>query len=446
MSPPVGSRERVPVRLLCDKQSIDLVVVGPELPLAEEIADALSTEDRFVFGPRRDGGRIESDKAFAKDIAAAVPADARTFKDANSAATTCCGVSTATWKRPISPAMPPNSAPSASNDDRGMIPFPELTDETRQLLRPPRSLRGQGHRSRGRQGSDRAQEHAGALDAVERIMVDREFGEPEANCSWRSSSKARSSVCWPSWTDARSGFSICQDHKQVGEGYQRQHRRDGRYCPTPLVSTNSSTPSNRTSCFRPSTPCVAKVSTTAAPLRRTDAHTGRSQGARVQLPLRRPRIPTPDDAAPRRPGRDPLGLLHRRAARRGTRIQRPFGLLRRDVLEGYPGSYETGREITEIGEAADGQDVMVFHAGTMQDGEGTPRTSGGQYSRSPHWAPISRGRGRANAACDSIAFDGAFWRKDIGHRVMSSSSTQAEPARSTGWNGRRTHRGEHHHQ
>ena len=67
---------------------IDLVVVGPEAPLAAGLADALATETRHVFGPTADAARLESDKAFAKQLMrqAAIPtAEARVFDDPGSA-------------------------------------------------------------------------------------------------------------------------------------------------------------------------------------------------------------------------------------------------------------------------------------------------------------------------------------------------------------------------
>lgn len=47
---------------------VDLVVVGPEAPLAAGVADAVSTLGIPVFGPTRAAARLESSKAFAKDV------------------------------------------------------------------------------------------------------------------------------------------------------------------------------------------------------------------------------------------------------------------------------------------------------------------------------------------------------------------------------------------
>ncbi len=50
------------------RERIDLVVVGPEGPLAVGVADALDKERIPVFGPRKNAALLESSKAFAKEF------------------------------------------------------------------------------------------------------------------------------------------------------------------------------------------------------------------------------------------------------------------------------------------------------------------------------------------------------------------------------------------
>ncbi len=67
---------------------IDLVVVGPEAPLAAGLVDRLTAQRIPAFGPTAAAARIEASKAFAKDIMrrAGVPtARSRTFTDEPSA-------------------------------------------------------------------------------------------------------------------------------------------------------------------------------------------------------------------------------------------------------------------------------------------------------------------------------------------------------------------------
>jgi phosphoribosylamine--glycine ligase len=68
----------------CRAQRIDLVVVGPERPLAEGIVDVLSAAGIKCFGPRSSGARLESSKKFAKELMleAGIPtAAARSFSE-----------------------------------------------------------------------------------------------------------------------------------------------------------------------------------------------------------------------------------------------------------------------------------------------------------------------------------------------------------------------------
>ncbi len=52
-------------------EGVDLVVVGPELPLVAGIADALAREGIACFGPGAAGAQLEGSKAFCKDVMAA---------------------------------------------------------------------------------------------------------------------------------------------------------------------------------------------------------------------------------------------------------------------------------------------------------------------------------------------------------------------------------------
>ena len=51
--------------------SVELVVVGPEAPLAAGVADALTEAHIPVFGPGADAARIETSKAFCREVAEA---------------------------------------------------------------------------------------------------------------------------------------------------------------------------------------------------------------------------------------------------------------------------------------------------------------------------------------------------------------------------------------
>jgi phosphoribosylamine--glycine ligase len=62
----IDIRNRHSVKNLCAACEIDFVVVGPEAPLAEGVADWLRASGVKVLGPGADGAQLESSKAFAK--------------------------------------------------------------------------------------------------------------------------------------------------------------------------------------------------------------------------------------------------------------------------------------------------------------------------------------------------------------------------------------------
>ncbi len=51
-----------------DFLKIDLVVIGPEIPLANGLADFLRKKDFKVFGPNKDGAKLEFSKSWAKEF------------------------------------------------------------------------------------------------------------------------------------------------------------------------------------------------------------------------------------------------------------------------------------------------------------------------------------------------------------------------------------------
>jgi phosphoribosylamine--glycine ligase len=58
------------LRRIVEEEQIDLTVVGPERPLAAGLVDELEAQGQPVFGPTRDAARIETSKAWTKDLCA----------------------------------------------------------------------------------------------------------------------------------------------------------------------------------------------------------------------------------------------------------------------------------------------------------------------------------------------------------------------------------------
>jgi len=88
---------------------------------------------------------------------------------------------------------------------------------------------------------------------------------------------------------------------------------------------------------------------------------------------------------------------------------------------GYPGSFQTGYEITGLYEAGTVPEVQVFHSGTAQVA-GKLRTSGGRVLGVTAAAPsLQEALNLAYDAMGKIHFDGIYYRHDIGYRALKKS-------------------------
>lgn len=88
LAPTVNPAEPDSVVRLAMDTHVDLVVVGPEAPLAAGVADALASAGIPVFGPSAAGAALEASKSYAKEVMAAadIPtASSETFTDATMA-------------------------------------------------------------------------------------------------------------------------------------------------------------------------------------------------------------------------------------------------------------------------------------------------------------------------------------------------------------------------
>jgi phosphoribosylamine--glycine ligase len=90
---------------------------------------------------------------------------------------------------------------------------------------------------------------------------------------------------------------------------------------------------------------------------------------------------------------------------------------------GYPGKFDTGKEITGLREADQVRGVKVLHAGTKWDGDKIVTGGGRVLGVTAAGATLDESLGRVYEAAQQIHFQGAHYRKDIGAHASASGRT-----------------------
>jgi len=409
----------------CDKHNIDLIVVGPEVPLAEGIADDLATEKRLVFGPSRAAAKIEGDKCYAKELMrqASIPtADSRSFSEIDAARSYLL--------RGLDREFEAENKKEFAEEVSSFMEWCELRDKKEQFVftdeliefldtrEEPCVVKASGLAAG--KGVIVCKTIAESLSAVELIMEDRAFGDAGGTILIEEF-MAGQEVSVLALVDGGTIWVLdhCQDHKQVGEGDVGPNTGGmGAYCPTPLLTEDISSFVER------------EILVPAVDAMRRDGIEYRGVlYAGIMLTPAGPKVlefncrfgdPETQPLMARLKG-DLVDILWRTAAGEldGAEIEFDENVANCVVMcsEGYPDSYKKGCVISGIADAELENDILVFQAGTKCT-SGKIVTSGGRVLGVTAIASdLEKTRKMANAACEKIHFDGAFWRRDIGGRV-----------------------------
>ncbi|MEM8876190.1 MAG: phosphoribosylamine--glycine ligase [Planctomycetota bacterium] len=368
------------VLAFCRDNGIDFVIVGPEDPLANGIADVLRGAGLSVLGPGKAAAQLEADKWFAKEVmkSALVPTgNAKSFTDHESAATYI---------------------------SRRGAPL---------VIKAAGLAKGKGVTVCFRTED--------ALDAAERIMKQQEFGDAGARVLVEDFLKGPEvSVLALVDGDSLFVFDPAQDHKQRDDGDTGPMTGGmGAYAPTPIIDDAT----------------LAKIERdilipTVDALRRDGIEFRGILYAGLMLTDAGPKVleynvrfgdPECQPLMMRLRG-DVLGAF--RAAADGKLAEagidlhfdpRPSCCV---VLAsgGYPGKYKTGHVITGIEEAEADENVKVFHAGTAES-NGELVTNGGRVlGVTALGDTLAEATATAYAAVEKIKFDGMQYRRDIAGR------------------------------
>jgi len=364
----------------CRDKNIGLVVVGPEQPLVEGIADSLRAAGIATFGPGKAAAQLEGSKGFVKDLCARenIPTAAyKRFSD-KQAALAALGAF----------GLPVVIKADGLAAGKGVI----IAETADQATAAVEEMFGGGFGA------------AGAEIVIEEFMSGEE-------------------ASFFALTDGETviPFGSAQDHKRVGDGDTGPNTGGmGAYSPASIL-----------------TPALEKqamdeiVLPTVRAMRAAGMPYSGVLYAGLMLTPERPKLieyncrfgdPECQVLMMRFDG-DLLSLLL--ATARGQLAQAgPVSLSDRSALtivmaaEGYPGTPSKGARITGIQEAEAGG-ALVFQAGTALNGADLIANGGRVLNITAAGASVAEARDTAYRAIEAIEFPGGFFRKDIGWRELS---------------------------
>jgi phosphoribosylamine--glycine ligase len=89
---------------------------------------------------------------------------------------------------------------------------------------------------------------------------------------------------------------------------------------------------------------------------------------------------------------------------------------------GYPGKFESGKEIKGLAEAGQIPDVKVLHAGTRRKGDAIVTSGGRVLGVTATGDSLAMALQKSYQAAGKIHFDGMHYRKDIGRHPLQSTA------------------------
>ena len=370
----------------CRVNAVELVVIGPEAPLVAGLADDLRAAGVRCFGPGKEAAQLEGSKAFTKELcaAAAIPtARYRSFSDAAAA-------SSYVADHPLPVVIKADGLAAGKG-----VAIAETREDAIAFIDDCFG---------GKFGN------AGASVVIEEFLVGEEA----------------------------SFFVLCdgtnilplataQDHKRVGDDDTGPNTGGmGAYSPAPVMTDEL-------------------IARTLEEIIQPTVDELRNRGTPYQGVLYAGLMITPDgpklieynvrfgdpETQVMMLRADRAGLLEALdAAARGALHDLQLGWKDEVALtvvmaaEGYPGTPKRGTEIKGLEAFGAADDLMVFHAGTMQDALGRLVANGGRVLNvTARGCSVAEAKARAYAAIEKIDWKGGFCRSDIGWRAIARERT-----------------------
>jgi phosphoribosylamine--glycine ligase len=379
---PIKPEDRAGLLAVARERQIDLVVIGPEAPLVDGLADDLRAAGIRTFGPSAAAAELEGSKGFSKDLCARY------------------GIPTAAY---------------------GRFTEPEAAKAYIRRQGAPIVVKADGLAAG--KGVTVAETVEEALAAVDAAMLDGAFGSAGAELVIEEKLEGEE-LSFFALADGETALPLAsaQDHKRVGDGDTGPNTGGmGAYSPAPVCTPEI----ERRIVEEILNPTVAAMKQEGRPFQGVLFIGLMITPAGPKVIEYNVRFGDPEcQVLMMRLQSDLLPALI--ATADGTLKSFDLRWLPEAAMtvvlasNGYPGAYQKGSVIRGVEAAEADADVTVFHAGTARAEDGALTATGGRVlAVTALGADVAAARHRAYAAVDKIDWPGGFCRRDIGFRALS---------------------------
>jgi len=358
------------------EKGIRLTVVGPENPLAEGIVDAFREKGLLIFGPTKAAAQIESSKVFSKNLMREAGVPTAEFKTFNNAVDAVAYI-----RERGAPLVIKDSGLVFGKGVRICHTINEAEDALRDIFSEP----------------------------DKEVVVEDFLDGPEISIH---------ALC--AGTDFRL-FPATQDHKRIGEGDTGKMTGGiGAIYPLPFV-TETLMQQIADDVVRPTLETLSKRGTPFSGLLypgliltsrgpKVLEYNARFGDPECELYMRLLKNDLLETILSSAKG-DLSGLSFEFEDTVGVNLMLCSG--------GYPDAYKKGLPITGIEEAEKVEGVVVFHAGTKMEHSQLVTAGGLVLGVSALGVTLKEALDRAYEAADKIQFEGKYYRRDIGAKVLA---------------------------
>ena len=373
----IDINSRSDVLEFAQENAIDLVVVGPEAPLAAGVSDALRNAGLLVFGPSQQAAQLEASKTFTKEICDA------------------CGAPTAAWARFTDAA--------AARDHASAMGAPIV-------------VKADGLAAgKGVTVAETVQQAHQAID----LIFQGEFGDTSVVIEEFMEGEEASFFILSDGTDCLP-IGTAQDHKRVGEGDSGPNTGGmGAYSPAPVL-TPALQDQVMAQIIRPTIAEMARRGTPFQGVLYAGLMIREGQPRLVEYNVR---FGDPEcQVLMMRLGAQVLDLLlacaEGRLAQTSVNWDDDHALTVVMAAKGYPGPYEKGSRISGLDDISENGFQMVFHAGTAGRDGHIIADGGRVLACTGRGSTLAQAHQRAYALVDQIDWPQGFCRRDIGCRAL----------------------------